>query len=904
MRRSNFSRSLLGVSQFLAILVANCLLGSGQVNGNDVTKLPKSTKVIESFHIRSDIRYRFATTQLESLVRNTANNSQQIDFSVTLPKEAFIVDFFMEIDGKKYDGVVKEKSQAKTDYIGAVNRGESAGLVRQAPRHSNLFDVSVNIAAGSAVNFTLTYQERLMRKLGVYEHEIYMNPRQPVQDFSVEVYIQENRKLTFVKTPALRKDSLVNEATNDINDQNVLAVVDQPTPESAYIVYKPSIVAQGNEGLAAHFVVQYDVEHSSKGEVLVVDGYFLHFFAPELPALPKDIVFILDVSGSMMGTKLSQLKTAMKKILEDLQPEDRFNIIKFSTDLTKWRDNLVPATPEAVEKAKLFVDKMDADGLTNINKALLGGIKELQSSTDKKQVGMIFFLTDGEATKDETNPEKIAQNVLRMNEGKKPIFCLAFGSSADFSSLKVISTQNSGFAKKIYEASDAALQVSTLYQEISTVILENLTISYLPSEVDVNTITENYFPVIFNGTEICVVGRMTDKRNELKVEIQGRQKSGVVNLVLDFDSASNFILSTDSSRNPFFSMPRDYSGSVEKMWAYMTIKNLLKEKEKVISQELKANELDQKILQLSLQYKFVTPLTSMVVTKPDEEKPVQSEVMDSDQTPPYHQALSHLPPVMQAASASFYPQNDNSHMSHYPRMSSFPRGTHFYRKSLFPYVPTTNITRIDHVANHHADRQHDLNSQSSRKVSNKKLKKKISGHSKKNKHKGAFALPLFFVEENKSVTCFEMEKIKTGKYDLLVLDPTLKISIDAICKKRSCEKMIITAQLDGNSADVMLDGNPMTSNNSGLNITEDKDSISVDLGTVRLTVNSSMLKGGNIYDVMIYLDSNQKYTGLLSQPKQSNRKQKKPKWKKSKGMCTLRQGNNSVIINMKKAKGG
>ncbi|GFR89663.1 inter-alpha-trypsin inhibitor heavy chain H3 [Elysia marginata] len=150
-----------------------------------------STKIVESFRVVSDIRYRFATTQMSRVVRNVASKAQQIDFDVKVPKNAFIMAFHMTIDGKRYDGEVKDRKTAQE----GVGRGQSAGQVRQAPRHFNVFEVAVNVAAGSAVNFTLTYQEVLRRRFGVYQHKIYMNPGQAVEDFRIEIYIKENRPL-------------------------------------------------------------------------------------------------------------------------------------------------------------------------------------------------------------------------------------------------------------------------------------------------------------------------------------------------------------------------------------------------------------------------------------------------------------------------------------------------------------------------------------------------------------------------------------------------------------------------------------------------------------------------------------------------------------------------------------
>ncbi|KAK3759128.1 hypothetical protein RRG08_065044 [Elysia crispata] len=258
-------------------------------------KVFKLKKVVESFSVRSDIRYRFATTQMSSVVRNVDAMAQEISFDVTLPENAFIMAFHMMIDGKRYDGQVKERKQAKHEYQDAKDRGQSAGHVRKVPRHANVFEVAVNMAAGSAVNFTLTYQEVLRRRRGIYEHEIHVNPGQPVQDFRIEVQIRENRPLKFVRTPALRTDFLLTNLVEDAST-NDITLIERPSPEAATIVFTPDIKDQGDgKGISARFVVQYDVEHAGiSGDMLVVDGYFVHFMVPDniSNTLPKDIIFL------------------------------------------------------------------------------------------------------------------------------------------------------------------------------------------------------------------------------------------------------------------------------------------------------------------------------------------------------------------------------------------------------------------------------------------------------------------------------------------------------------------------------------------------------------------------------------------------------------------------------------
>ena len=137
-----------------------------------------------------------------------------------------------------------------------------------------------------------------------------------------------------------------------------------------------------------------------------MDGYFVHFVAPEnLPPMSKHVAFVLDTSGSMAGKKMEQTQRAMETILSDLREEDSFTIIDFDDKVTVWADGDLeqnearPATKANVEKAIEYVDRLVADGGTNINDALVQALSVVSNiQRNEKKEGkqcMIIFLTDG-----------------------------------------------------------------------------------------------------------------------------------------------------------------------------------------------------------------------------------------------------------------------------------------------------------------------------------------------------------------------------------------------------------------------------------------------------------------------------------------------------------------------------
>ncbi|XP_059185015.1 inter-alpha-trypsin inhibitor heavy chain H3-like [Centropristis striata] len=571
-----------------------------------------SANMMEVYSVKVDctVTSRFAHTVMTSKARNKANVSQEIFFEVELPKTAFIANFSMEIEGQVYVGEVKGKEKAKKQYEKAVSSGQTAGLVKASGRNMETFSVSVNIAAKSNVSFILTYEELLQRKLGQYEILTRVKPKQPVQEFQIVVNIFEPQGIDFV------------EATATFLSNELLPLVEKTvTDTKAHISFSPTLEQQrkcpGCEGniIDGDFIIKYDVKRAKDlGAVQIVNGYFVHFFAPpDLARVPKNVVFVIDRSGSMSGRKIDQTRDAMVAILEDLHEEDNFALILFDSSIVTWRDFLTKATKGNVTNAITYIKKLKDRGSTNINDAVLKAVEMLKRERGKKNLperstDMIILLTDGMPNVGESNTPKLQENVRSAIGGNMSLFCLGFGNDVVFSFLDVMAKENNGLARRIFEGSDAAIQLQGFYEEVSSPLLLEVDLRYPDSAV--GFLTKNHYSQLFNGTEIVVAGRLKDNNLDnflVEVFAQGPKEDFLVQgqaSVLDLDviyPEQEYIF-------------RNFS---ERLWAYLTIQQLL-EKSEIGSQQEKENA-KAKALDMSLQYSFVTPLTSMVVTKPETE---------------------------------------------------------------------------------------------------------------------------------------------------------------------------------------------------------------------------------------------------------------------------------------------
>ncbi len=710
---------------------------------------PDAKPVITQFLIRSDVQFRYARTRVESYVKNPASAAQKVAFSLVMPNSAFVSNFSMLIGEIEYVAEVKEKEEAQETFDKAVDEGRGAGLVNQDTRDANLISVSVNVEPGSKVRFALTYEELLERKLGRYEHIIHLNPGQIVDNFQVDVAIAESLPVEQVRVPKLKVDP--NSITSQ--DPNPLATItrDPLDPSKVDIQFVVDRAAQkelSSQGVNGQFIVQYDVDsQGEEGDIQLLDGYFVHFFSPDrLATLPKHVVFVLDVSGSMHGTKLDQTKDAMVTVLDDMTDQDYFNIITFSDNVYHWAPeaekekeaphNLTfPGTEEMREEALTYALQLRTIGGTNINDGMLAALELIRAVRQAEELPsnvrpIVIFLTDGEPTTGVTDGDQINANVLAANADLEvPIYGLAFGAGADFSLIKKLSLANGAFARRIYEGSDAAIQLEDFYAQIANPLLANVEFEYVGEALKNNSVTKTTFGTFNRGNEFVVSGKINldnVEEEELEVIIKGNgivgdfKKSikiclrpmpdfpmampkaadeedlpsdGLVDDAELTEEEDTEVLRGISVTDNIITRPRpvplpmpipppfpdrciplpppkprdprsEHENFIERLWAFMSIKELLDEKKtktqerreelmadvsttttttttgippvalpKAAEQpEEKPEAIDvlddikipkkktnkERAIDLALRYNFVTPVTSLVVEKPDE----------------------------------------------------------------------------------------------------------------------------------------------------------------------------------------------------------------------------------------------------------------------------------------------
>ncbi|XP_029350706.1 inter-alpha-trypsin inhibitor heavy chain H2 isoform X1 [Echeneis naucrates] len=570
------------------------------IRGDDIT--------VRSYKVESRITSRFAHTTVRSSVVNSGSKAQSIGFNVQIPKRAFITNFTMNVNGIVFVGSVKEKTVARNLYAQARARGKAAGIVRANSQDLETFKTEVHVPPGSNIEFELHYQEMMQRRLGFYEHSLYLQPGRLVPHFQVDVYIFEPQGISMVQTP------------NTLGSQFSDLIKTTSSKDKAHIVFKPSLQQQktcencNSSAIDGAFTVRYDVNRDSNaGELQVSDGHFVQFFAPSsFSPLPKNIVFVIDVSGSMWGVKMKQTVEAMQAILDDLTIDDHFSIIDFNHNVRCWSEDLVAASSIQVADAKKYIQRIKPNGGTNINEALMKAVQILvrasnQGLIDPRSVSMIILVSDGDPTVGEIKLSTIQKNVKRVMREEFSLFSLGIGFDVDYDFLERIAMENRGMAQRIYANHDAAEQLREFYSQVSSPLLRRITIRF--PEGSVSDVTQNQFDKYFSGSELVVAGKVlpSDTANLTSFTTASAARLDII-LETEADIAE---LDMELAKQQ-----HSFTGFARQMWAYITIKQLIAERSLAPS-ATKKRKITQRIMALALEHQFVTPLTALLVESED-----------------------------------------------------------------------------------------------------------------------------------------------------------------------------------------------------------------------------------------------------------------------------------------------
>jgi Ca-activated chloride channel family protein len=546
--------------------------------------LPMAQLEIRYHKVTVEIDNQVAVTHVDQVFYNPNNWTIEGTYIFPIPVDAVVSNFTLWIDGKPVEGKVLSAEEARRTYEEIVQSMRDPALLEYVDRgavQARIFPIDSHSERRIELEYSqvLTAENGLVRY--VYPLSTEKFSRTPLESVSVNVDIVSQTPIRAVYSPSHDID------LSRQDDHHVIAGYEDEniTPDSDFVLYYSL-----GDSEAFHLLTYRDPT-----DPVDADGFFLLLLAPkpeaDVDTLEKDVILVLDRSGSMEGDKFSQAQEALRYVLNHLNRNDRFNIISFSTGIDTYSLNMQSISK--VESALDWVDHQSARGSTDINLALL----EAASIADKERPTYLIFLTDGLPTIGETDSQKILDNLAREAGKNIRLFAFGVGYDVDTFLLDLLAQEHHGASTYVLPGEPLNEVISTFYEKISTPVLTDLEIDF--GDLAEYDVYPEPLPDLFAGSQIIVMGRYRDGGIETVV------LSGYVNEDHQTFRFPDQIFDTDSrgDAKALAVLPR--------LWATRKIGYLLNRVRLNGPDEETINQ----IVKLSIRYGIVTPYTSYLVTE-------------------------------------------------------------------------------------------------------------------------------------------------------------------------------------------------------------------------------------------------------------------------------------------------
>jgi len=550
---------------------------------------------IKSIQLDTKINGQVATTHVDQVFRNDTQFTLEGTYFFPIPETATIVEFAIWENGKRLAGEVRSREEARRIYDEIVRRQKDPGLLEYAGK--DLFQASIfPIPPNSDKKLELTYTEVLKAESGTVVYRYPLGTGRNVY-FPMLNNVVPPRDTQKFGTVSGRIEIIGKQALRNIYSPS--HQID--TKLSGETRASVSFETNNNDN---DFQLFYGLSESDFGLSLLTyrepgkDGYFLMMLSPkdeasERELVNKDIVFVLDTSGSMADEgKMEKARSALLFGIKTLRDGDRFNVISFAGEEHLMEKDLINADAAGRKRGEDFVKNLRPNGGTNINDSLIASLKQFDKNERPK---MLVFMTDGLPTVGERDVEKIVANLRAAKGVDIRIFPFGFGYDVNTTLLDRIGSENAGVSDYVLPKEDLEIKVSNFFTRVSSPVLSDIDINW--GNVEMEMTYPRRLTDLFRGAQLTLIGRYKNAGDLNNIAITLRGKSGRENRSFAFGDL-DFPLRTED--NDF--LPR--------LWASRRVGWLIEQ----IRANGETKEVRDEVTDLGTRYGIVTPYTSYLAT--------------------------------------------------------------------------------------------------------------------------------------------------------------------------------------------------------------------------------------------------------------------------------------------------
>jgi Ca-activated chloride channel family protein len=538
-----------------------------------------------------------AVTKIDQSFYNPSQYQLEGFYIFPIPKDAIINNFSMIINGKETKAELLDSEKARKIYEDIVRQMRDPALLEYSEQ--NIFKLRIfPIEPRSEKKISISYAQVLESDNNLFEYVYPLNTEKfsakPLKEVSIKIDLKSQEQIKNIYCPTHEVD-IVNKTDN----HSIISYEDENV--------KPDI----------DFKLYFSKNSSSVGLSLLSyqtgknDGYFLLSASPSTEMDKsnienKDITFILDVSGSMSGEKLDQAKKALLYCVNNLNPGDHFNVVRFSTEAYSLFSSLEKADKQNLKEAKKFIEELKAIGGTNIEEAFSLAFKNY---TESNRPHFVVFLTDGKPTIGEMDDEKLVKRILNTNKDNSRIFTFGIGDEINTHLLDKLTDETKAWRTYVNDEEDIEIKVSNFYDKIQSPVLSDLKLDF--DNVEVYQTYPKELPDLFKGSNLLVFGRYKGNGNA-KVTLSGKLNG----LQKKFSVEDNFASSDD-----------EYN-FIPPLWASRRIGYLLD----LIRLNGDDKELVDEVTMLAREHGIITPYTSYLIMEDEEIRVYSRKLIDEFQS--------------------------------------------------------------------------------------------------------------------------------------------------------------------------------------------------------------------------------------------------------------------------------